>query len=113
MMIANVYDNGISWAFASKDKLQVLAQLYDGDSIVNDGGSIVYADDNDTMMDVLLTLTNLISYFKGVRLWYNDGSGTRDVVTFIGADLFMIMTCKLNAKSSFAMIWLFLWIQKL
>jgi hypothetical protein len=40
-MIANVYDDAISWAFASKDKLHTLAQLDDGDSIVNHGGSIV------------------------------------------------------------------------
>ncbi len=68
-MIANVYDVAISWAFASKDKLHTLAQLDDGDSIVNnDGGSIVYADDNGIMMDIPLTLTNLISFFDGIQL---------------------------------------------
>ncbi len=65
-MIANVYNNSISWAFASKDKLHTLAQLDDGDSIVKDSGSIVYADDSGIMMDVPLTLTNLISFFDGV-----------------------------------------------
>ncbi len=83
-MIANVYDDAISWAFALKDKLHKLAQLDDGDSIVNDGGSIEFIIGGVTM-DVPLTLTNLISFFDGMHLWYNDGNGTR-VVTFIGAD---------------------------
>jgi len=37
-------------------------------------------------VDVPLTLTNLISFFTGMHLHYNDGKGTRDVVKFIGAD---------------------------
>ncbi len=99
-VIANVYDDAISWDFASKDKLHALAQLNDGDSIVNDGGSIVYADDNSIMIDVPLKLTNLISFFDGVQLWYNDGSGTRDVMTFIGADFVDDMQIKCKVKLS-------------
>jgi hypothetical protein len=59
-MIANVYNDAISWAFASKDKLRVLAQLDDGDYVINNDGFIVYADDDCIMMDVPLTLTNVI-----------------------------------------------------
>ncbi len=97
MTISNIY-NAISWAFAFKDKLHALAQLNDGDSNVNNGGSIVYADDNGIMMDVPLMLTNLISFFDGIRHWYNDGSGTGDVVTFIGADFFDDMQIKFKCK---------------
>ncbi len=99
-MIANVYDDAIIWAFASKGKLHTLPQLYDGDSIVNNGGSIVYADDSGIMMDVPLMLMNLISFFDGVRLWYNNGSGTRDAVTFIGADFVDDMQIKCKVKLS-------------
>jgi hypothetical protein len=69
MMIANVYDDAISWAFTLKDKLHELAQLDDGDSIVNNGGSIEFTNGGVTM-DVPLTLTNLLSFFDGMCLQY-------------------------------------------
>jgi hypothetical protein len=99
-MITNIHDNAISWAFASKDMLCALAQLDDVDSIVNDGGAIVYADDNGIVIDVPLTLTNLISFFDGIQLRFNDGSGTRDVVTFIGTDFVDDMQIRYKVKLS-------------
>ncbi len=66
-MIANVYDDAISWAFALKDKLHKLAQLNNGGSIVNNSGSIEFTNDGVTM-DVPLTLTNLTSFFDSMRL---------------------------------------------
>jgi hypothetical protein len=99
-MIANVYDDAISKTFALKGKIHPLAQLDDGDFIVNDGGPIVYADDNGIMMDVSLALTNLISFFDGISLQYNDGIGTRDVMTFIGADFVDDMQMKCKVKLS-------------
>ncbi len=59
-----------------------------------------YADDNGIMMDVPLTLTNLISFFDGKQLGYNDGSGTKDVVKFIGADFVDDMQIKCKVKLS-------------
>jgi hypothetical protein len=43
----------------------------------------------------------LISFFDGVQLWYNDGSGTRDVGTFIGADFVydIQMKCKVTLSN--------------
>jgi hypothetical protein len=47
-------------------------------------------------MDVPVTLTNLISFFDGMRLPYNDGNGTQDIVTFVGAGFADDM--QINAK---------------
>jgi hypothetical protein len=69
------------------------------------GGSIEFTNDGVTM-DVPLTLTNLISFFDGMRLWYNDGNKTRDVVMFIGADFVDDMQIKCRVKLSNDMIML-------
>jgi hypothetical protein len=53
--IASVYDDTISWAFASKDKLCDLAQL-------DDGSPIKYVDDNG------FTLLNTVSFLNGMCL---------------------------------------------
>ena len=53
--IASVYDDTISWAFASKDKLRDLAQL-------NDGRPLKYVDDNG------FTLLNTVSFLNGMCL---------------------------------------------
>ncbi len=37
-------------------------------------------------MDISLMLTNLVSFFKDMRLKYNNGRGTQDIVTFLWAD---------------------------
>jgi hypothetical protein len=85
-MMSKVYEDTINWAFALKDKLHDLAKVDGGSSIVDDIGDIVYADGNGNTLDVPLTLTNLILFFTGMHLRYNDGKGTQDVVEFLGAD---------------------------
>jgi hypothetical protein len=75
-MMSKVYDDTINWAFTSKEKLLDLAQIDGGSSIVDDNGGIVYAYDNGITLDVPLTLTNLILFFTGMHLRYNDGRGT-------------------------------------
>ncbi len=75
-MMSKVYADTVNWAFASKDKLRDLAQIDDGTSIVDDDGGIVYADIDGITLDVPLTLTNLISFFSGMYLLYNNGKGT-------------------------------------
>ncbi len=75
-MMSTVYNDTINWAFTSKEKLRDLAQINGGSSIVDDNGGIVYADDNGILLDVHLTLMNLISFFTGMHLCYNDERGT-------------------------------------
>ena len=85
-MMSKVYDDTVSWVFASKEKLLNLAKIDDGSLIVNDDGGIVYAHDDGITLGVPLTLTNLISFFIGMHLCYNDGKGMQDIVKFLGAD---------------------------
>ena len=56
--------------------------------------------DDEILIDAPLTLTNLVSFLNGMKLRYNDGSGTRDVVTFMGADFVDGMQIKCNIKLS-------------
>ena len=86
-IMSKVYDDTVNWVFTSKDKLRDLAQIDGGSLIVDDDGDIVYADDDGITLDVPLTLTNLISFFTGMHLRYNDGKGTQDVVKFLGDDM--------------------------
>jgi hypothetical protein len=62
------------------------------------GSTIVYASDSKVSIDVPVTLTNLVSFFQGMRLCYNDGQGTQDIVTFLGADFIddMQLKCKIT-----------------
>jgi hypothetical protein len=70
---------GFCWALASKEKVDELANLD------NDGGGILTFGDNEVSINIPATLTNLLSFFKDVHLQYNDGLGTQDLVTFLGA----------------------------
>jgi hypothetical protein len=85
-MMSKVYEDTINWAFALKDKLHDLAKIDGGSLIVDDNGGIVYADGDCNNLDVPLTLTNLISFFTGMHLHYDDCKGTQDAVKFLGAD---------------------------
>jgi hypothetical protein len=51
-------------------------------------------------MDILVTLTNLISFFDSMKLQYNNGNRTRDIVIFGGADFIDIMQIKCKIKLS-------------
>jgi hypothetical protein len=92
------YDDRIHRAYASISNDKDLACLDDEKSILSeDGNSIVYATNSKISMTVPATLTNLVSFFQGVRLHYNDGQGTQDIVTFLGADFIddMQLKCKI------------------
>jgi hypothetical protein len=99
-MMSKVYDDTINWAFASKDKHCDLAQVANGNSIIDEDGGIVHMNDDDMTLDIPLTLTNLISFFTGMYLRYNDGKGTRDVVKFLGADFVDDMQIKCSIQLS-------------
>jgi hypothetical protein len=62
--------------------------------------TIIYADDNKVLKNAPLTLTNLILFFDGMRLCYNNGNRTQDVVTFAGADFVEDMQIKCKIRLS-------------
>ncbi len=66
--ISCFYDDKKIWALASKEKMDELFML-------DDGGAIVLIGENEISMDIPLTLTNPVSFFKD-RLKYNNGGGT-------------------------------------
>ena len=52
-------------------------------------------------MDIPVTLLNLVSLFKDMKLKYNDGQkGTQDIVTFLGAYFGKAMQIKCQIKLS-------------
>ncbi len=103
-MMSKVYDDTINWAFASKDKLRDLAQVANGHSIIDEDGGIVQWNSDDMTLNAPLMLTNLISFFTGMYLRYNDGKGTRDVVKFLGADFVDDMQIKCSIQLSDDMV---------
>jgi len=95
------YDDTVSWAYTAISKDKELAKLNDGKSIVSDDGStLVYVSEDKICLDIPMTLTNLVSFFQGMRLRYNDGQGTRDIVTFFGADFVDDMQLKCKIRKS-------------
>jgi hypothetical protein len=93
------YDDTVNWAYMAISKDKELAKLDDGKSIVSeDGSALVYISDNKISLDVPITHTNLVSFFQGIRLRYNDGQRTRDIVTFLGADLWWYSTAVQDTK---------------
>jgi hypothetical protein len=95
----------------SKGKIIEFTQNGGDDAPIKSDGAIVYAGEKEITIDIPVTLSNLISFFDGMKLKYNDGNGTRDIVTFIGADFVTDMQIK-NARSSSQMTQSFFWIQK-
>ena len=93
-MLSNFYDGKIRCALASKEKVNELANLDDN------GNNILTIGDNEATLDIPLMLTNLVSFFKDMKLRYNDGQGTRDIVTFLGADFGKDMQIKCQIKLS-------------
>jgi hypothetical protein len=77
--VAKYYNNTTNWAFVSKGKLNEALDDVDnnGDPIpITQDDTIIYADDNEVLKNTPVTLTNLISFFDGMRLRYNNGSRT-------------------------------------
>ncbi len=88
------YDDTIDWAFSSEVKDKELAASNDGDGIAT------LSRNGDVTLDVPATLANMVAFFQGMKLRYNDGLGTRDIVTFLGADFVEDMQLKCNIKLS-------------
>jgi hypothetical protein len=93
-ILSSFYDDKIRWALASKEKVNELANLDDN------GNNILTIGDNEVTLDVPVTLTNLVSFLKDMRLKYNNGQGTRDIVTFLGADFGKDVQIKSQIKLS-------------
>jgi hypothetical protein len=71
------YDDMVSWAYTAISKDKELAQSNDGkSSVLDDGSTLVYVSEDKICLDIPMTLTNLVSFFQGMRLPYNDGQGT-------------------------------------
>jgi hypothetical protein len=51
-------------------------------------------------LNIPVKLTNIVSFFKDMKLKYNDGQGTRDIVKFLGDDFGENMQIKCQVKSS-------------
>ncbi len=96
------YDATVHWVFASESKNKALAQSDKGNAITsNADAGIAYLQGNgDVTIDVPLTLTNLVAFLQGMKLIYNDGSGTRDIVTFLSSDFVEDMRLKCKIKLS-------------
>jgi hypothetical protein len=89
------YNDTINWAFTSKIKDIELAAS-------DEGTGIAYLHGNgDVTLDVPLPLTNMISFLQGIKLRYNDGFGTQDIVTFLGIDIMedMRLNCKIKLSN--------------
>jgi hypothetical protein len=66
--MSKFYNNTVNWAFASKDKLNDIAYFDKNDAPIVENGTIVYVTENKISMDIPMTLTNLISFFDGMKL---------------------------------------------
>ena len=92
--VSSCYDDKFRWAFASKEKVDEIANLDDN---IN---GILTVGQNEVKMDTPLMLINLVSFFKDMKLTYNNGQGTSDIVTFLGADFGEAMQIKCQIKLS-------------
>jgi hypothetical protein len=83
-------------------KNKALAQSDKGNAITSNTDAVIaYLQGNgDVTIDVPLTLTNLVVFLQGMKLRYNDGSGTRDIVTFLSSDFAKDMRLKCKIKLS-------------
>jgi hypothetical protein len=81
------YYDCINWAYTSKVKNKHLAAS-------DDGQNIVHISNNKISIDVPATVENMSTFFKGLKLWYNDGNGTCNIITFIGVDFIDNMQLK-------------------
>jgi hypothetical protein len=101
------YNDTVNWAYTAISKDRELAPLHDGKAIVLENGSaLVYISDNKISLDVPMTLTNLVSFFQGMHLGYNDGQGAQDIVAFLGADFIddMQLQCKIQKSDDLVIL---------
>jgi hypothetical protein len=77
-----------------KERVDELAYLDDN------GGGILTVREDEVTLDIPIMLTNLVSFFKDMKLKYNDGQGTHNIVTFLGADFGKNIQIKCQVKLS-------------
>jgi hypothetical protein len=95
------FNDTFDWAFTSKVKDLELTASDEG------AGLATVQRNGDVSLDVPVKLTNLVSFFQGMKLRYNDSLGTRDIVTFLGADFVedMQLKCKIQlSNDSFILV---------
>ena len=92
-MLASYYDDTINWAFSSKMKNKDFATS-------DEGGAIVYVTDDTVTLDIPMTVENMSSFFRNMKLKYNNGNGTCNIVTFLGVDFVDGMQLKCNIRLS-------------
>ncbi len=89
------YDNSINWAFSSAAKNKELAAL-------NDGAGVAFIQGNGGMtLKVSMTPENTVAFLQNMKLRYNDGLGTQDIVIFLGAYFVedMRLKCKIRLSN--------------
>jgi hypothetical protein len=92
-LISSYYNDGTNWAFSSKTKDKVIIES-------NDGDGTVLIDGDTVTLNIPATIENMSSFLQGMKLRYNDGNGTHDVVCFLGIDFIDGMQLKCNIKFS-------------
>jgi hypothetical protein len=78
-MLASYYDDAVNWAFSTKAKDKDFANS-------EEGNMIVHVSYTEVTIDAPVTVENMTLFFRNIKLRYNDGNGTRDIVTFLGVD---------------------------
>jgi hypothetical protein len=68
------YDNSINWAFCSALKNNDLAASNDG------AGVAIIQGNGDMTLKVPMTLENTVAFLQNMKLRYNNGLGTQDIV---------------------------------
>jgi hypothetical protein len=91
--LAPYYNDCINWEYTSKVKNKHLAAS-------DDGQNIVHLSNNEISIDVPATVENMSTFFKGLKLRYNDGHGTCDIIIFIGVDFIDDMQLKCQIRLS-------------
>ncbi len=90
--LSKYYNDTVHWALFSKVKDTELASSDDGDVVV------MLDSEGGISFDMLVSIDNVISFMKGMKLRYNNGDGIWDVVTFLGMDYVddMQMVCHIQ-----------------
>jgi len=92
-LISSYYNDGINWAFSSKTKDRAILES-------NDGDGNVFINGDTVTLDIPATVENMSTFLQGMKLRYNDGNGTRDVVYFLGVDFIDGMQLKCTIRLS-------------
>ena len=90
-LISSYYNDGINWAFSSKTKDKAILESKDGDGTL-------FIDGDTITLDIPATVQNMSTFLQGMKLRYNDGNGTRDVVRFLGVDFIDGMQLKCTIR---------------